>query len=201
MKQTNTNQLQHPWIQIGAAHETSVHTKPIELVLIEPLSVHSTHTHFCQTNYCRGPSDHETRVCFYVPPRVVQVGGCCPRSTHLFTTPFNSLFDYVRWQSVWGFIESHGLRQVFCYVKTSRHSGDSAGDIVSGWRGTGEKSRMSRAGSRLAVVPLARHSSGGAGAASASSAEAAGRPHAHRLLFFVTSRCISNPTTARNLLR
>lgn len=36
------------------AQLTSVHIKPIKVVLIELSSVHSTHTHFCQTNYCRG---------------------------------------------------------------------------------------------------------------------------------------------------
>lgn len=55
-------------------------------------------------------SKHETRVCFYVPPRVVQVGSCFQQSIHLFTTPFNSLFENL----------NNSYR--FCIYNISNHS-------------------------------------------------------------------------------
>lgn len=72
--ENSTNQLQHPYYGMGAAHKLTVSLQnPNNLVLIEPSSVHNTHTHFYQTNYRRGP--FETRVCFYAPPRVPAT--CC----------------------------------------------------------------------------------------------------------------------------
>lgn len=68
--QNRTNQFQHPCSGVRAAYTNCQLIKPNNLVPIEPSTVHSTHTHFYQTNYRGGPLVYETRVCFYVPPRV-----------------------------------------------------------------------------------------------------------------------------------
>lgn len=58
--QNRTNQFQHPCSEVRAAHTNCQLQKPNNLVLIEPSTVHGTHTHFYQTNYRGGPLDHET---------------------------------------------------------------------------------------------------------------------------------------------
>lgn len=117
----DTNQLQHPQAAIRTLIAVAGSTyKSSKTVLMKPSSVHSTHTHFYQTNYCRGPFETRDESLFlYSATR--PAGSCSVQlSVHLFTTPFNSfsLYSYM----IFTVIKSNSW--IICVAITAKVSND-----------------------------------------------------------------------------
>lgn len=132
--ENSTNQLQHPYYGMGAAHKLTVSLQnPNNLVLIEPSSVHNTHTHFYQTNYRREP--FETRREFVFMRRHASQ---LPAVGALLHNNNQFVFEILNKQFVLQFQLFYPLEKFYNHDKNYVTQSDATGVIVNGWRGTGD---------------------------------------------------------------